>query len=77
MNGVCITIRVLFTNGTERDYPIHPGGDWRWADRPDRIVVRPNGADGNARHEIPLGNVMSVMVVGMRPAVWDHERTAA
>lgn len=67
--GRCITLRVLFVNGEEHEYPVHSGGDWEYTQQPgwpDRLIVRPYGAQGNARHEVPLGNVLSVMVVGIR-----------
>jgi hypothetical protein len=69
----CVILRVLFVNGTEREYPVHAGGgDWHYSDtgdEPPRLIVRPRGGtkqnDGRAqcRHEVPLMNVLSVMVV--------------
>jgi hypothetical protein len=61
----CLRLRVVFMGGEEREYPIHGGGDWSYREQPDRLIVRPYGKQGNARHEIPLRNVLSVMVVGM------------
>lgn len=48
------------------EYPVHSNGDWtiRNDDVP-QLVVRPYGKEGNARHHVPLGNVRTIMVVGM------------
>ncbi len=71
MSG-CVTLRVFFGSGRVREFPIHQGGDWRYTESdegPARIIIRPYGGarqnDGQVqcRHEIPLSNVDSVMVV--------------
>jgi hypothetical protein len=68
----CITIRISFVNGVTEDYPIHrPDGDWRYSDPAEgfqRLIVRPWGKSGDARHEVPLCNVQSVMVLGLNGA---------
>lgn len=68
MSAHCVTLRIEFVSNHIIEYPIHVGGDWRYTsapDLPERIVVRPHGKDSNARHEVPLRNVLSVMIVGL------------
>lgn len=65
----CLTLRVTFMDNAVVEYPVHDSGTWGWRfaneDVP-QLVVRPWGKGGNARHHIPLGNVRSVMVVGLK-----------
>lgn len=62
----CLTIRVTFMDDAVHEYPVHGNGDWtiRNDDVP-QLVVRPYGKEGNARHHVPLGNVRTIMVVGL------------
>ena len=71
----CVTVRVFFLSGDARDFPVHPGGDWRYTERndfPTRLIVRPfggmrqNDGEPQCRHEIPLATIESVFVVPAR-----------
>ena len=57
----CRRLFVHFRGGEERIFPIHFDGDWTYDHHPPRLIVRPHGR-GVPRHEIPLGNVLSIMV---------------
>jgi hypothetical protein len=63
-----MAIVVTFLNGEQSEYPIHAGDDdrWRWRltvrDQVPLLIVRPRGK-GVPRHEIPLMNVASYMIV--------------
>jgi hypothetical protein len=67
----CKAIIVTFLNDSQHEYPMHaPEGPddqrWRWRlttrDGVALLIVRPRGK-GVPRHEIPLMNVASYMLV--------------
>lgn len=60
-HSLCMGLLVRFRGGEELEYPVHHDGDWTYDQRPPRLIVRPHGR-GVPRHEIPLGNVLSVML---------------
>lgn len=68
----CVLLRVTFLDGQVVEYPCHEGGSWTYREDPTRIVVRPYGP-GVPRHEIPLVNVRSMMLVEATPEPADEE----
>jgi len=58
----CRRLIITFNDGEQRAYPLHVDGDWRYAEKPDRVVIRPHGR-GVPRHEIPLWGIHSIMLV--------------
>lgn len=76
---MCTIIRVFYSSGFTAEYPVHSDcGDWYATRREDipLLIVRPHGAQGNLRHEIPMSNLISYMVVYRRDRLPGRERHA-